>query len=61
MKEFLLFIFLLVFDLVIWIILQTFSTGALVIIYSPLIFIEIAFFGCIILYKLNHKGGDDDE
>lgn len=62
MKEFLIFVGLAIFDFIIWVLLlrahQNIATTFL-----PLIFAEIAFFGCVILYKINHinKGGDEDD
>lgn len=64
MKECLIFLFFSIFDFVIWVILlNTHNNNTLVATFLPLIFLEIAFFGCVLLYKMDHidKGGDEDE
>ncbi len=64
MKEFLIFIGLAIFDIIIWVILLNAPNSQdLVDTFLPLIFAEIAFFGCVILHKMNHKdkGSDEDD
>jgi hypothetical protein len=64
MKEFLVFILFLIVDFILFEVFTDYSNGKYFeIIFLPIIFLEIALFGCIILYKLNHKdkGGDNDE
>ncbi len=64
MKEFLIFVFLLIIDFLAFMIFGSINYGkSFEDFYLPAIFLEIAFFGCVILYKINHidKGGDEDD
>lgn len=64
MKEFLVFVIFLIFDFILLEVFADYNYGKYFeIVFLPIIFLEIALFGCIILYKINHKdkGGDNDE
>ena len=61
MKEFLIFIGLFIFDFILEILLMHDNSIDFGVIYLPIIFIEIALFGCVILYKLNHKDKNKDK